>query len=1014
MINSIKIALTFVLLFFVSQYLQAQYFSTGQDPSNIRWRQINTKDFQIIFPEGFESKAKYMAAIFQDLLEKGGADLKHQPKKFSVVLHTHSATSNGMVAWAPKRMELYSTSPQDNDAQLWIDHVTTHEYRHVIQLDKIEQGFTRFLNYVFGQQATAVVVGVYLPPWFLEGDAVCTETALSQSGRGRYPSFEQELRAQLLEKGAFSYDKAVNASYKDFVTDRYKLGYFLVGKGRSNYGDDLWETTLSRVGRKPLGITPFAEGVRRGMESGRDLVYQSLSERQKEILDRGIQVEKVDWEQVKEKNTHADGKLMLYYDTMAELRWEWQVQDAKLNPSGFEALADREKVYTNLRFPHRTESGNLIVLKEGLADAAFFEMIDEKGNREKIFVPGYDFNTGFDYRNHKLIWAEQKDHVRWEKADRSVVVSYNTQTKTRRRYSNKNSWFAPAYSADGSKFVAVEVDRMGENALVVIDETTGKLLQRIPAKDKEFFLTPKWLNGNSLVFVLLNEKGKSMVSVDLTTGKRAILFESGKHDISQPEVSGQYLFFVADYSGIDNVFAYDPGNEKLFQVTSSRFGARDPYFGTDLLYYSDYTSDGYLPVKTTLDSSQWKEWEGDFEPFPLAGNLSDQLGQKLMPDTANLDRFEVKNYSRLGHLFNFHSWAPVFIDGIDQKSDLGVSVASQNKLSTLLTTVGYKREQGYQNGQFYANFSYQRFFPILESRLTIGDRETEYFARAERITPSQIDTLLVNTSWRQWEWKNSISFPFNLSGGQYSTRITPKFTYNMARLADVTTLPLAIRTQNPNLQLGEYKISDQDFSQEVLEYQVFAYNIAKPALRDVQYQWAQIFDFNYRHTPIGDTDLGATWSAEGYLYFPGFVKHHGIQLYAGYQNRSRYNSRYSNLIRTPRGMDDLYGEEIASYGLDYAFPLFYPDWNLGPLAYFKRIKMNGFVDFGYQKGRFLAEEDALMEYRDEFVSFGAELTTDLHVLRFPAPVGLGLRIGYENQTGSVFANLLLSFSLSSF
>ena len=207
MIRFVRVSGIFLFLITISMISRGQYFVTGQDPASIKWKQINTNDFQIIFPQEAEKKALYVASLLEDLVEKGGKNLDWQPKKFSVILHTHSATSNGLVAWAPKRMELYTTSPQDNDAQTWLDHLTTHEFRHVVQLDKMEQGLTRLLNYVFGQQATAVVVGLYLPPWFMEGDAVCTETSLGFSGRGRSPEFEQELRAQIIEKGEFSYDK---------------------------------------------------------------------------------------------------------------------------------------------------------------------------------------------------------------------------------------------------------------------------------------------------------------------------------------------------------------------------------------------------------------------------------------------------------------------------------------------------------------------------------------------------------------------------------------------------------------------------------------------------------------------------------------------------------------------------------------------------------------------------------------------------------------------------------------
>ncbi|NOU60643.1 hypothetical protein [Marinifilum caeruleilacunae] len=1007
MIKSLTIS---VLLTLLSLIGYSQYFNTGQDPASIKWKQIKTDDFQIIFPQESEEKARYVAALFEDLMEKGGESLQRKPKRFSVVLHTHSSTSNGLVAWAPKRIELYTTSSADNDAQIWLDHLATHEYRHVVQLDKIEQGFTRVLNYIFGQQATAVVVGLYLPPWFLEGDAVGLETSLSFSGRGRLPQFEQELRAQLLEKGEFSYDKAINGSYKNYVTDRYKLGYYLVSKARINYGDQIWEKTLTNVARKPLGIVSFSNGIKESMTNKREKVYLKMQEK---LESAKFKIEGIDLKSLQYTNEYSDGKLMLYFDSMKELLLEWKIKDSELQLSEVQLLSEREKYYTNKRIPTSISEGKLIYLKQGLSDEMHFEMLSPDGKTEKLFTPGYLSNTDFDARKDHLLWAEYKQDIRWEHADKSVVVSYNINSKERRTYQHNISLFSPSFSRDGKKIVAVGSDHKGDNSLLTIDTETGLIGQRILAGKNEYYQSPRFIDNEHVVLILLNQQGKHLVKMNLNTQKKEVLFSSGFADMSRPVPNGNTIYFNASFAGIDNLFALQLGSNKLYQLSSSRFGARDAFVGEDQqLYYSDYTSDGYLIAKTVVNQENWKEWNGDYYEYPIAEKLSEQEEGKLKADTSNLDRFEVKNYSKLANLFHFHSWAPVFIDGLEAEADIGVSIASQNKLSTLFSTIGYKREEGFDNGQLYANLSYRGWFPIVDSKFSIGDRNSTYLTLAQREQPEQVDTLQVNTEWRQWEWENSISLPFNFSSGQYSRKLVPKFTYSLVKFADLNTRALAT-TPNNSLGLGNYNFIDESFTQEIMEYQLFGYNIARTAPRDVQYQWAQIFELNYRNTPWGDRDLGNTWSAEAHLYFPGFVKHHGIKLYGGYQYRSLNNSRFSNSIKSPRGMFDLYGKHIGTLGADYAMPLFYPDWNLGPLAYFKRLKMNAFIDYGYQDRR-IENEEGLFQFKDDFISGGLELRTDLHVLRFSAPVDLGVRVGYENQSKGVFADFLISFSLTAY
>ena len=53
-----KKGFTFILLLLFSLIGRTQYFQTGQDPASIKWRQINTANFQLIYPVEFEAKAQ--------------------------------------------------------------------------------------------------------------------------------------------------------------------------------------------------------------------------------------------------------------------------------------------------------------------------------------------------------------------------------------------------------------------------------------------------------------------------------------------------------------------------------------------------------------------------------------------------------------------------------------------------------------------------------------------------------------------------------------------------------------------------------------------------------------------------------------------------------------------------------------------------------------------------------------------------------------------------------------------
>ena len=88
---SLLISLLFLSLWNVS----AQYYVVGQDPASVRWKQINTPRFQIIYPGDFESNAQRLAAILEKTYLFAGKTLQHQPGKISVILHTETVRSNG-------------------------------------------------------------------------------------------------------------------------------------------------------------------------------------------------------------------------------------------------------------------------------------------------------------------------------------------------------------------------------------------------------------------------------------------------------------------------------------------------------------------------------------------------------------------------------------------------------------------------------------------------------------------------------------------------------------------------------------------------------------------------------------------------------------------------------------------------------------------------------------------------------------------------------------------------------
>ena len=182
---------TFLILPVVAS---AQFYVTGDDPGKLRWNYIDTDSYRVIYPAESDS----LAHVYARKLEKfkipvsrttGYVTGEGDGRLMPVVLHTYNG-SNGSVAWAPKRMDLFTLpSAHDVDPMPWSTMLAVHESRHVTQMQFGMTRAQRPFGYVFGQMWNILVSLVYPGMYFIEGDAVVAETALTRSGRGRTADF---------------------------------------------------------------------------------------------------------------------------------------------------------------------------------------------------------------------------------------------------------------------------------------------------------------------------------------------------------------------------------------------------------------------------------------------------------------------------------------------------------------------------------------------------------------------------------------------------------------------------------------------------------------------------------------------------------------------------------------------------------------------------------------------------------------------------------------------------------
>ena len=118
----------FLLFIVISVVANAQFVDYGTDPAGYKWYYVNTDHYKIIYPQGNDSTAyryaSFLETAFYPQQKTIGAS---KIKRFPVILHPGNMLSNGMVAWAPRRMEMVTTPGPDLYAHSWDRQLAIHE-----------------------------------------------------------------------------------------------------------------------------------------------------------------------------------------------------------------------------------------------------------------------------------------------------------------------------------------------------------------------------------------------------------------------------------------------------------------------------------------------------------------------------------------------------------------------------------------------------------------------------------------------------------------------------------------------------------------------------------------------------------------------------------------------------------------------------------------------------------------------------------------------------------------------
>ena len=938
------------LLFCLAGKTVGQFYNQGQEASGAMWMQAKGERFTIIYP----FCAKNEALRFSNFLNAAiDSNAKVVRSPITVVVHPWNPRSNGFVAIAPRRMELYSIPPQDQYPQEWLSQLALHEYRHVIQMDRLNQRLVRTGSFVLGEQGWGLAAAL-VPRWYLEGDAVLAETQFSKSGRGRLPSFDQGHRTAILSGKGYSYDKWLMGSYKDYIPNHYELGYKLVTYGEMKYGVNLWNSIMDYTARKPYALVPFYFGLKR---------YAGVS--RKELFDETFRFCDSVWQQSPE--------CVIY---------EGQILSGEM-----------EEGYYDEKSPTFTTDSTLVFYRTGLKQGPRLVTTNLMGTQSVLYKPNYIFDPISGNRNI-IVWNEYLPSHRWGQQGISRVKILDVAAKREQTVKCDLQLFSPDINRLETQIIAVGVERDGKQNLCFFDIVRGKEVLRHAFPCNVSLQNPKWVNGGDslITYTKVDSLGKSLCLFNVFSKREIILIDRSKIDLANPISWREYVIFKSYNSQVNNLFAIDTASKRLYRLTASLYGSAAPAVSPSGKYlaFERYTPAGSRVSIALLDTCKFIEVRGNLGyNHPFERYLASKSSVASI-DTSAKASLVIGKYKKGLHLFRIHSWAPFFYDPFQinvtsAEFKPGFSLISQNTLSTTMGVMGVSMKGSRPN--YHARLIYQGWFPVLNISADYGAQTIVYRdGAAKYVQTTKMDRLDVT---------GSISFPVNL-------------TYN--RILQSVVPSVSINHTNDYF----YYRSDSSYSRnyELVTYRVVYYGHLPSAPCDVRPPWGTLIDLRFRHSPFENENTGSVISAQLKQMTPGFFANHSLMLTLNFQKQQVKKYYMSSAVAFPRGYLQFSTEQLFTVSGDYAFPLVYPDMAIPNFVYLKRIRANAFYDFGKDSWLVYNKTKKQRESRWEYIySYGLDIGFDYHLFRNAFPISTTIRFG-NTRSNEPFFNVFFGLSFN--
>ncbi|MBW8905884.1 MAG: hypothetical protein JF611_09500, partial [Betaproteobacteria bacterium] len=518
----LRLTILLVLLALVSASARAQWNDLHFADPRLNWRTLQTEHFDIHFAEQYRAHAQAIAGIAERVYVRTTTLLDWRPRRRTQLVVLDSADfANGFATPVPFNLSAIFLSPPDSGELLqnrdWIELVLSHEFFHVVHLDKASGSPLR-MREVLGRLLPFFPNSLE-PTWTIEGLAVYHES----DGEHRYgrlgQSYFEGMMSAELDRGLRSL-REVNAEGRGFPLNRdylYGSYFFLFLKER--YGE---RAVRAFIDNYSANLVPFKVQSNAIATTGKgmDVLWVEYHDWLRQRIGGGA-------------GTPASGDVLLR---------AWSVSGPVLTASGARWYVEGDG-YTRPRVMRQARAEPPRVIRQTEAGTRLTADTDESvlASEQEICS---NYNLLYDL--HRMDASGRHRPVTRCERDRFAAAMGNGRVATVR------------VEGGGASVVVLE----GGAERVLYRAHPGESLSGLAAFGDRVVVIGLWHDTWALI--------------DVSDGRRAVLVSDGavKHS-PRFGSSADEVFFVADYGNRYDVWSWRRGNTALARWTRSAYGVRE-------------------------------------------------------------------------------------------------------------------------------------------------------------------------------------------------------------------------------------------------------------------------------------------------------------------------------------------------------------------------------------------------------------------------------------------------------